>query len=91
MNCDQYREAISADPSFDGGAGHLSECASCQAYRQEMLELDKAISAALSIDVPELKMPELPDVDTSNVVQLSKRLSTETSEPSPKSRCALRS
>ena len=73
MNCEQYREAIGADPSFDGGAGHLSECASCQAYRKEMLELEKMISGALSIDVPELKMPELPDIDTGNVVSLTKR------------------
>ena len=73
MNCEEYREAIGADPAFDGGAGHLSDCASCQAFRQEMLELDKAISAALSIDVPALNVPELPDVDTGNVVSLSKR------------------
>ena len=43
MNCEQYREAIAADPSFDGGAGHLSECEACQAYRREMLELDRLI------------------------------------------------
>ncbi|NIL93921.1 MAG: DUF3379 family protein [Woeseiaceae bacterium] len=73
MNCNEYREAIGADPSFDGGAGHLSECASCQAYRREMLELDRTISAALSIDVPELTVPELPDIDTGNVVSLSHR------------------
>lgn len=73
MNCEEYRQAIGADPSFDGGAAHLSECASCQAYRKEMLELDKAISKALSIDVPELNVPELPDVDASNVVSLSSR------------------
>ena len=73
MNCEEYRQAIGADPSFDGGAVHLSECASCQAYRKEMLQLDKAINAALSIDVPELNMPELPDLDTSNIVPLSSR------------------
>ena len=73
MNCEEYRQAIGADPSFDGGAAHLSECAPCQAYRKEMLRLDKAINAALSIDVPELNMPELPDLDTSNVVSLSTR------------------
>lgn len=73
MNCNEYREAIGADPSYDGGAGHLSECASCQAYRKEMLELDRTISAALSIDVPELTVPELPDIDTGNVVSLPRR------------------
>lgn len=73
MNCEQYREAIGADPSFDGGAAHLSECASCQAYRQEMLQLDAAIGAALSIEVPRLDIPELPEVDSGNVVSLSSR------------------
>jgi hypothetical protein len=73
MNCDQYKEAISGDPSFDGGAGHLSECSSCQAYRQEMIALDDKILRALSLNVPELNMPELPEIETSNVVSLSSR------------------
>jgi uncharacterized protein (DUF2237 family) len=73
MNCEEYRQAIAADPSFDGGAAHLSECAACKDYRKQILELDKAISAALSLDVPKLEMPELPDVDTGNVVSLPAR------------------
>ena len=73
MNCEQYREQIAADPSFDGGAGHLSECEACQAYRREMLELDQAIGKALAIDVPELVMPNLPDVEADNVVALPRR------------------
>ena len=55
MNCDEYRETIAADPSFDGGAGHLSECAACRAYRREMLELDQAIGRALAATVAELE------------------------------------
>jgi hypothetical protein len=73
MNCEQYREAIAADPSFDGGAGHLSECAACQAYRSEMQALDQTISRALALDVPQLQMPEFPEIDTANVVSLSSR------------------
>ena len=73
MNCEDYRQAIAADPSFDGGAGHLSECAACQAYRNDMLELERTISRALTLDVPELNLPELPDIDSSNVVALPKR------------------
>ena len=73
MNCEEYREAIAADPSFDGGAGHLTQCEACQAYRSEMLALDERISRALAIDVPELVIPELPNVDTENVVALSGR------------------
>ncbi len=38
-----------------------------------MLELDGAISRALAIDVPELAVPDLPDIDTSNVVALPRR------------------
>lgn len=73
MKCDEYRQAVGADPSFDGGAVHLVECAACQAYRREMLELDKAVGAALSIDVPPLRMPDLPDIETGNVVSLADR------------------
>ena len=74
MNCEQYREAIAAEPSFDGGAGHLSECAACQAYRSEMQALDQTISRALALDVPQLRMPDLPPVKADNVITLPKRL-----------------
>jgi hypothetical protein len=79
MNCDEYRVAIAADPSFDGGAGHLTECAACQSYRAEMQALDQTISRALSLDVPALQMPELPEVselsavEADNVIALRKR------------------
>jgi len=84
MNCEEYREAIAADPSFDGGAGHLSECSSCQAYRSEMLALEQMISRALALEVPELNVPELPEIAaedspesstprSDNVVELPKR------------------
>ena len=71
--CEEYRQAIAAEPSFDGGAAHLSACASCQAFRDEMLALDAKIARALEIPVPELEMPELDDVDTSNVTTLRQR------------------
>ena len=76
MKCEEYREAIEADPSFDGNAGHLSECAGCQAYRTEMLALEQTIGRALRLDVPELRVPELPELSTSkadNVTTLRKR------------------
>ena len=62
MNCEEYREAIAADPSFDGGAGHLGQCAACQAYRSKMQAFDQTISRALALDVPELHVPELVDL-----------------------------
>ncbi len=73
MNCDDYKQAIGADPSFDGGAGHLSECQSCQDYRRDMQALDLKIGRALALDVPELAMPSLDDVDTGKVVALEPR------------------
>lgn len=73
MNCNDYKQAIAADPNFDGGAGHLAGCAECQAYRKEMLLLDDRISRALAVDVPELKLPELAPIDAGNVVRLSGR------------------
>ena len=62
MNCEDYRQAIGADPNFDGGAEHLAGCESCQAYRRDMLALEQKISGALALDVPDLQMPELEDV-----------------------------
>ena len=73
MNCDEYREAIAADPTFDGGAGHLGECAACQAYRAEMQALDELVGRALRLDVPPLTVPELPEIYTGSVVALPRR------------------
>jgi Protein of unknown function (DUF3379) len=73
MNCEEFRQAIGADPSFDGGAEHLRECAACTAYRDDIRRLEATIGRALAIEVPELALPELPDVDASNVVSLAGR------------------
>ena len=68
MNCDEYREAIAADPSetFPGGAAHAAGCEECSNYRQEMRALDERIARALAIDVPDLEMPELPPLEADN-------------------------
>jgi len=76
MNCEEYKEAIAADPSesFDGGPLHSAECSSCSALKAEMRALDVKIAAALEIEVPELTMPELPAIsDKGKVVDLSTR------------------
>lgn len=73
MNCKEYKEALTADPDFEGGSPHVDACADCQAYRAEMSALNEKIFAALSLAVPELTMPELPVLDTSNVKSLSAR------------------
>ena len=71
MNCEQYREAIAADPTgaFEG-ADHAASCEACGAFSAEMQALDAKIARALDIDVPALTMPELPSVEDDNVVSL---------------------
>jgi hypothetical protein len=85
MNCEDYREAIAADPSesFEHGAGHAVACESCSALKAEMLALDVMIASALAIDVPQLKMPDLPrlDEDDDKVVNLPFRRTAKLSAP----------
>ena len=85
MNCEDYRVAIAADPSesFEGGAAHVAACESCIAYRAEMRVLDEVIGKALAIDVPELKIPDLPPIgeDDENVVNLPFRRASKISTP----------
>jgi anti-sigma factor RsiW len=71
MNCEQYKEAIAADPTgaFDG-ADHAGSCEACRAFTAEMQALDAKIARALDISVPALTMPELPPVEDDNVVSL---------------------
>jgi Protein of unknown function (DUF3379) len=61
MNCEEYREAIAADPSesFAGGDVHASGCEACSRYREEMRALDECVARALEIEVPELRLPDL--------------------------------
>lgn len=72
-NCEAYREAIMADPSFDGGGMHLAECEECQALRVEMQALDAQIIRALTLPVPPLQVPDLPPVESANVTALPER------------------
>ena len=79
MNCEEFEQAIAADPSFDGGAAHLLQCSSCKAFRAEMRALDQDIGNALRIDVPKLRIPELPELESGNVVAMTaRRFSTPT-------------
>ena len=73
MNCEEYREAIAANPAFEGGVSHVAACSDCQAYQREMQALNVKIAKAMQFDVPDLKMPELPDIETSNVTSLPVR------------------
>lgn len=61
MNCEEYREAITADPSESfADRAHAAGCAECRRYRDGMRALDQRIAAALAISVPPLRMPDLP-------------------------------
>lgn len=71
MNCENHREAIARDPSYDDA--HLDDCGGCRAFRDEMRALDTKIRSALEIAVPALDMPELPEIDTANVTPLPRR------------------
>ena len=72
MNCEEFKKAIAAEPraTFEGGAGHVASCESCASLMAEMQALDARIAGALSIEVPALQMPELPDIEGDNIVNL---------------------
>ena len=76
MNCTDYKEALTAEPGYNDESGHLASCANCQAYREEILSLNEKLIEAMEMPVPELVMPELPDIETENVVSLSSRRET---------------
>jgi len=73
VNCEEYREATAANPAFEGGASHAAVCSECRAYQREMLALNAKIAKAMQLDVPELKMPELPEIETGTVAVLPAR------------------
>lgn len=73
MNCEDYKQAIAADPTFEDDAGHDAACQSCADFKSQMISLNDNIASALAIDVPPLQMPELPpvDADADNVVSMA--------------------
>lgn len=73
MNCEDYKEAILADPGFDDDGAHTSQCDGCRQFRMELRALDRRIADALDIPVPALRMPELRDPDLDRVVPLPSR------------------
>jgi hypothetical protein len=72
MNCEEYKESLAADPtaSTEDGVAHVAACASCAAFTKEMQAFNDKIAAALTISVPDLKIPELPVLEDDNVVDL---------------------
>ena len=72
MNCEEYKEAIAADPSTssDDVNAHVVTCESCAAFQAEMQALDSRIAAALAINTPDLKTPDLQPIEDDNVVNM---------------------
>ncbi|MDX1480356.1 MAG: DUF3379 family protein [Woeseiaceae bacterium] len=72
MNDKDLEKRIAAEPFADIDLSGLSagERQSAEAFRDEMQALDRRISAALSVDVPKLVMPELPQIGDDNVVNM---------------------
>ena len=72
MNDRSYKEIIAADPAVDLDELELAaeERVEAEAFRDEMRALDERIAAALTIDTPELKIPDLPDLETENVAHM---------------------
>lgn len=64
MKCDEYREAITAEPSGQIAelGTHASNCTACRRFRRGIQAFDALIAAALAIDVPPMRIPELPRV-----------------------------
>jgi hypothetical protein len=73
MNCEDFRQAVATDPSFEGGDSHVAACAECSAYQAKMQALDVKIAKAMELSTPDLKMPDLPEIDSSNVATLPAR------------------
>jgi hypothetical protein len=72
MNCEEFKQAVAADPSFDG-ATHVRDCVDCAAYQADMRAFDQKIIKALELQAPPLRMPDLPEIDSANVVTLPGR------------------
>lgn len=74
MDKDTYQEAIAANPNVDlEDLGLTAEQRmEARAFQVEMQKLDQQIAGALSIDVPDLQMPELPEIEADNVASIQK-------------------
>jgi hypothetical protein len=70
MNCEEYRQALAADPDFSGGDGHVADCASCQDFTRRIKALNVDIAKALQIGVPPLDMPDLERIGGATVTSL---------------------
>ena len=61
------------DPSKKDGERHLDSGNDGQDVVESVRDFDSTLFKAMSLDVPELKMPELPEIETEKVVSLEER------------------
>lgn len=76
MDCESFRREAGGNPADVSGAleRHAENCAACRAYRDRLLSFDQTLAKAMSIPVPALRMPQLPDIESGdNVVTLRER------------------
>jgi hypothetical protein len=61
MNCEEFRQQIGAEPASSNAEieAHAASCPACAKYRNDLLQMDRLIQRALSIDV---KAPAKPAV-----------------------------
>jgi hypothetical protein len=59
MNCSEARIALGANPEVTDAAvaEHLHSCATCSAYAREMQQLERLLREAMSVPVPDIKLP----------------------------------
>jgi hypothetical protein len=83
MNCEDYTQAIATDPSFTNEAGHVALCAACAEFKAQILAQERVIAKALAIEIPALRMPELPPLsaDDDKIVSIASRRKTRLSMP----------
>jgi len=75
MNCDEFRQAVTADPAADaaGLSGHVEACPDCQEFLGRLRGFDRDMRAAMAIEAPPLRMPKLPE--TADIVAMPRRAS----------------
>ncbi len=76
MNCETFRQAVTADPA-DASAqlhSHEDQCSECREYRETMQQFDARLRQAMEIPVPPIKLPDLDF--TVNVVPVPKKRMT---------------
>ena len=72
-HCDKLQQALAADPRHAADSEHLASCTACREFHADMLALDARLLRAMSVRVPQLQLPDLPELDTSAVSPLPRR------------------